>query len=378
MRARRPKHSELSETQKHKANCRAYTGVLVKRGKILKESCSSCGATSNVEAHHLDYNRPKLVHWLCRKCHKDQHKLKKDAFGVERFESYVARVRTMATAGQYGSVTRKFLKWSEKSGVTDLKDAPMNLLANYCAHLIGDYKPSSVRLQIVGVQRYLKWCREGGRDLPDFFPPEIPKYSPKMRDVLRESALLKYFEVIDDLEEPTRTAALLLPCCGLRVNEMAGLLLDNIQSTAFTFKGQKKRCVTIFVKGKGGRERSVPLLDEGRVFLTAYLRGWRSTMSNQRWLFPTDSTSGHVIARTLRAALQKARGPLKMTFTPHTMRRTYLTELYRRGVEPTVLMKIAGHANMDTLIKHYLALDDQDVVRAVHATGGRLMMEERT
>jgi integrase len=76
--------------------------------------------------------------------------------------------------------------------------------------------------------------------------------------------------------------------------------------------------------------------------------------------------------RTLRAALQHIRTPLGMRFTPHTMRRTYLTTLFRKGVDSAVLAKIAGHADIKTLITHYLALDDVDVARAVHMVGAKL------
>ncbi len=64
----RKKHSELTELQKLKANCRSYLNVYLKRGKIIKEPCLICGS-ENVEAHHEDYNKPLEVIWLCREHH---------------------------------------------------------------------------------------------------------------------------------------------------------------------------------------------------------------------------------------------------------------------------------------------------------------------
>jgi hypothetical protein len=74
-RANRPRHSELSPIARAKANARAYTQVLLKRGELVKEPCR-CGET-NVEAHHPDYSQPRLVIWLCRACHRALHRREK-------------------------------------------------------------------------------------------------------------------------------------------------------------------------------------------------------------------------------------------------------------------------------------------------------------
>jgi hypothetical protein len=72
MRAHRPKHKDLSEISRRKANTRSYTNVLIKRGKIEKQPCKNCG-DENVQAHHSDYGNPKKVSWYCKICHHDIH-----------------------------------------------------------------------------------------------------------------------------------------------------------------------------------------------------------------------------------------------------------------------------------------------------------------
>lgn len=72
MRDNRPKHNELTDEEKLKSNCRSYTNTLVKRGKIIKKPCMVCGDT-NVQAHHLNYNYPRIVDWLCRAHHLELH-----------------------------------------------------------------------------------------------------------------------------------------------------------------------------------------------------------------------------------------------------------------------------------------------------------------
>jgi hypothetical protein len=72
MRQNRPKHSELSEEQRRKANARAHANIAMKRGQLLKQPCEKCGS-SKAEKHHEDYAWPLDVDWLCRPCHLAKH-----------------------------------------------------------------------------------------------------------------------------------------------------------------------------------------------------------------------------------------------------------------------------------------------------------------
>jgi len=73
MRINRPKHSELTEEQRIKANCRAYVHTYIKRGKIKKGPCVVCGS-DKVQAHHKDYSKPLEVEWYCTEHHIELHK----------------------------------------------------------------------------------------------------------------------------------------------------------------------------------------------------------------------------------------------------------------------------------------------------------------
>ncbi len=44
----------------------------LKTGALKKERCRECGA-ADAHAHHVDYDRPLDVTWLCRPCHKAEH-----------------------------------------------------------------------------------------------------------------------------------------------------------------------------------------------------------------------------------------------------------------------------------------------------------------
>jgi len=66
------------------------------------------------------------------------------------------------------------------------------------------------------------------------------------------------------------------------------------------------------------------------------------------------------------------REPMGMNFTPHTMRRTYVTTLHRKGVDLATIAKIAGHANVQTTVDHYISMEPSSTVKAVHDAGASL------
>jgi len=197
----------------------------------------------------------------------------------------------------------------------------------------------------------------------------------RVRGVLRRDDMILFFSACNDLlREPTRTAIMMMPTCGLRSNEMAGLRLDSLQKVSILLKdGTHKTCLSLRVIGKGNKERFVPLLDEGKEIVSQYLLGWRRK-SGSEWLFP--STHGqvkHITPHALWIAVAKVRESTGLVMSPHTLRRTYATTLWRRGVADTTVARVLGHAKLDTLYKHYLNMDATDLSAAVQEKGGRLL-----
>ena len=297
---------------------------------------------------------------------------------LDAFGRYIATTRSGATAKRYLIAVRQFLRWFERYAPgKNITQAPRNTLAEYAVVLLRtNYQTSTIRAHLAGIARYLRWLQSKYTvEIPEFTEPELPTQKRKVKDTLSPDVLANYFRSADQLEEPIRTAALLLPCSGLRCNEMVSLPLACMQRQRLPkANGETKDVLVLRVTGKGGHERLVPLLDEGAAALISYLKGWRRGHKSPRWLFP--GRNGPIATRTLRRAVQQVRQPTGLEYTPHSMRRTYLTTLYRQGVEPTVLAKIAGHGDVQVLINHYLKLDADDLAAAVHAGGGRLLRKE--
>lgn len=70
----RPGHIVGEADKRTKIAANGLINMRLKRGHITRpDSCIKCGKTGKVDAHHEDYTKPSLVHWLCRSCHVLAH-----------------------------------------------------------------------------------------------------------------------------------------------------------------------------------------------------------------------------------------------------------------------------------------------------------------
>lgn len=66
------KAKKYREINKLKVNARVKLEYAVKTGRIKRFPCRECG-DNNSEGHHLDYNQPYMVIWLCKFHHSEEH-----------------------------------------------------------------------------------------------------------------------------------------------------------------------------------------------------------------------------------------------------------------------------------------------------------------
>ncbi len=152
----------------------------------------------------------------------------------------------------------------------------------------------------------------------------------------------------------------LLYGAGLRVSELIGLTLSDVPPG----RGW------LTVRGKGGRERIVPLGDPARAAIDAWVAvrpfrtsgPWRS-----RWLFPSSSREGHLTRRRIgqlldglavRAGLDPSR------VSPHVMRHAFASHLLEGGADLRSLQQLLGHADIATT-QIYTHVVDAQLRRAV-------------
>lgn len=135
----------------------------------------------------------------------------------------------------------------------------------------------------------------------------------------------------------------MLYATGLRVSELVGL----------PYPLPRPHPRLVLIRGKGGRERLVPMNARAEAALQAYLRSRESHPhhARSRFLFPSRGKSGHLtrqrFAQQLKAlAVQAGLSPARLS--PHVLRHAFATHLLAHGADLRSLQKMLGHADIST------------------------------
>ncbi len=157
---------------------------------------------------------------------------------------------------------------------------------------------------------------------------------------------------------------------GMRVSELVSLPVQ-------AARGDPRM---LLVRGKGGKERMVPLSPPARQALAAWLaeRDAREAAASKktgappsRYLFPSSGASGHLTRHRfygLVKDLAVAGGVLPSKVTPHTLRHAFATHLLARGADLRSIQTLLGHADVATteIYTHVLEERLRDLVLDHH------------
>lgn len=130
---------------------------------------------------------------------------------------------------------------------------------------------------------------------------------------------------------------------GLRVSELIALPRDVLAAD--------DRVLTI--KGKGGRERLVPLNEAARKALSTHLSALREEegLSRSPWLFPTGDGLQHITRQRFGQELKGlalAAGLDPARISPHVLRHAFASHLLERGADLRTVQQLLGHADIST------------------------------
>lgn len=153
---------------------------------------------------------------------------------------------------------------------------------------------------------------------------------------------------------------------GLRVSELMALPRSAARADA----------AVVAVKGKGGRERLVPLTPVAKQAMAAYLAALKEMgrAADGPWLFPAGGESGHltrqVFARELKAAAARA-GLSPDKVSPHVLRHAFASHLVQNGADLRAVQQMLGHADIATTQIYTHVLDERAraMVRDLHPLG---------
>jgi len=220
-------------------------------------------------------------------------------------------------------------------------------------------KSTSVAKQLQADRSFVLWLEKAGA-VPAGLHEALPQI--KVPDLLPTS-ILDHSRMVRLLDRVDRTSpqghqlsAMLevLYSSGIRIAELLALDIASVDLNAGLIR----------VRGKGDKERVVPVGATARRLVESYLKGIRPTLQTEPgqtalWLDRSGARLPyHTFRRLLHGALQEAR--INSPVTAHTFRRSCATELIRGGASLWHVKDLLGHENVETL-KHYVRLTIVDL-----------------
>jgi site-specific recombinase XerD len=236
-----------------------------------------------------------------------------------------------STRRAYGADLRDFSSWLEQEGLS-LAQVDTRALAAYTAELGRGRRglaPATIARRLSAVRAFLRSA---------LGPARVPEtaLAPRRRRRLPEAPKVgEVEEIVDSLDGDgplglrNRALVELVYSCGLRSAEAVALDLGDVD-----FDRE-----TVHVRGKGGKERLVPLGEEAARQLALWLRDGRPELARGA----EDALFLSVRGRRLDTSVLR-----RLLRNPHRLRHAYATHLLEGGADLRTIQELLGHASLST------------------------------
>ena len=234
---------------------------------------------------------------------------------------------------------------------------------------------SSMARRLSAIRQLYRFLYAEGRRTDDpsavLEGPKRNRALPKVLSIAEVDRLLALARAaFDQLDQPAakRLRAARLACL-IEVLYATGLRVSELMALPMSAAHRNARMLA--VRGKGNKERLVPLNEAAKRAMQEYLTLLRSSNSRRetKWLFPSFGQAGHLtrqhFARDLKA-LAAAAGLREVS--PHVLRHAFASHLLHNGADLRVVQTLLGHADISTtqIYTHVLAERLKGLVRELH------------
>jgi site-specific recombinase XerD len=240
-----------------------------------------------------------------------------------------------ATQRAYRRDVREFCTWLDARG-TDLDDVDVRTLVDYASHLGsgrrpgGKLAPATIGRKLAAVRAFLRHALGASR-VPD--ARLAPRRGRRLPDAPRQREVDAELDALDgEGPLPLRNRALmeLVYSCGLRSAEAVGLDLGDVDF--------EQELVHVR-RGKGGKDRVVPLGEQAAFWVGRYLRDGRPALARGA----NDALFLSANGRRLDTSTLRRIAP-----HPHRLRHAFATHLLEGGADLRTIQELLGHASLST------------------------------
>lgn len=277
------------------------------------------------------------------------------------------------TLASYRRDLRRYAEFLDARGVTDLRRVVGTDISDFLIRLRegdADHPPlsaSSAARTVVAVRGFHKFAHKEGLTAADpardVRPPAPPRRLPKALPFAEVERILNAAGGGSPRELRDRALLELLYGTGARISEAVGLDVDDLDLDAGA----------VLLRGKGGKQRLVPVGSYARQAVSAYQVRARPALAKAGKGTPAlflNARGGRLSRQSAWTVLRNAAQTAKITaeVSPHTLRHSFATHLLDGGADVRVVQELLGHASVTTTQVYTLVTVDKlrEVYAAAH------------
>ena len=293
---------------------------------------------------------------------------------VEEWKLYNINLRNFSenSIKAYSLDLKNFLHFSFQESEDILKSD----LSNISSHTIRlwilslrnrSVKASSLSRKMSSLKNFFNWLESTHNIFNSAISRlESPKKDKKLPRPLSVNDIKRLFSAFENKKEDqwivSRNQAifLLLYTCGLRISEALDLKANALPLNT-----------SILVKGKGKKERMVPILNITNQAIEKYKDQCPYPNSNSNYVF-LGIRGKRMSARSFQKALERARNSIGLpsSSTPHSLRHSYATHLLNSGTDLRSIQKLLGHSALSST-QIYTQIEQKKLLQVYKSTHPR-------
>lgn len=255
------------------------------------------------------------------------------------------------TVAAYTRDIDAYLAYLATHSITQAQDITLPIISGYLQFLAtraeSPLSPSSQSRILSSIRSFHKYLVDEsilpGDITADLAPPKLPKRLPKAITVEQMTALLSATDGEEDVRVRDKALLELLYATGARISEAVELNVDDVTANDGLIR----------LRGKGGKQRIVPIGSYAQAALEAYLVRVRPIFSARGKSTPAlflgprgNRVSRQMAWLIIRAAGERAQ--LDIELSPHTFRHSFATHLLAGGADVRVVQELLGHSSVST------------------------------
>ena len=293
---------------------------------------------------------------------------------IKEWASYNINLRNLSenSVKAYSLDLRDFLNFSFKESVvvlkSDLSDISGHTIRLWILSLRNrSVKASSLSRKISSLKNFFHWLENSHNIFNSAISKlDSPKKDSKLPRPIAVNDIKNLFSAFENKKEKrwiiSRNQAifLLLYTCGLRISEAINMKTNELPLNT-----------SVLVKGKGKKERMVPILNIANQAIENYTKQCPYPISNSEYVF-LGIRGNRMLPRSFQKAMERARNSIGLpsSTTPHSLRHSYATHLLNAGTDLRSIQKLLGHSSLSST-QIYTQIEQKRLLQVYKSTHPR-------